>query len=102
VIGRTLTDADLAAVTDAQRSAVRLALGLDEAAAALGLSRDSFERHVLQHLAVVRIGRRRLIAVDELRRYLRDASTPPTAATLTGSAAAAAERPPPVDLSPRR
>lgn len=48
----------------------RLALSPDEAAAALGVSRDTLERHVLPELRVVRRGRRVLIAVTELQRWL--------------------------------
>jgi len=51
-------------------SALRLALSIDEAAAALGISRDHFDRHVLPRVKVVPIGRRRLVPVRELERYL--------------------------------
>jgi hypothetical protein len=47
----------------------RVAVGIDEAAAALGLSRDSFRRHVLPDLRVVRVGARRLVRVAELERW---------------------------------
>jgi excisionase family DNA binding protein len=52
------------------RSVPRLSLGLDEAAAALGVSRDTLERHILPSLRVVYLGRRRLIAVSELQKFL--------------------------------
>lgn len=51
-------------------SAPRLALSVNEAAEALGISRDHFERHVLPRVRVTPIGRRRLVAVRELERYL--------------------------------
>ena len=47
-----------------------LALTLDQAAKALGISRDSLERHVLGELRVVRVGRRVVVPVRELERYL--------------------------------
>jgi excisionase family DNA binding protein len=56
---------------------VRVALGLDEAAAALGVSRDTLERHVLADLRVVRVGRRVVVPVAELERWTeRNASRP--------------------------
>lgn len=48
----------------------RLALSKREAAAALGVSVDFLEEHVLHELRVVRCGRRRLIPVRELERWL--------------------------------
>lgn len=48
----------------------RLALSKAEAAAALGVSVDFFEEHVMHELRIVRRGHRRLIPVDELRRWL--------------------------------
>ena len=48
----------------------RLALSPDEAAAALGVSRDYLDLHVLPELRVVRRGRRRLVPVRELERWL--------------------------------
>ena len=51
-----------------------------EAAAALGVSVDSFERHFMPHLRCVRKGSLRLYAVRELERFLEDnASRPPAA-----------------------
>jgi hypothetical protein len=55
---------------DDTRSVPRLSLGLDEAAQALGISRDHLERHVLPELKVCYLGRRRIIAVSELQRFL--------------------------------
>ncbi|MDP8942546.1 MAG: hypothetical protein M3N16_00240 [Actinomycetota bacterium] len=48
----------------------RLALSKGEAADALGVSVDFLERHVLPELRVVRRGRRRLIPLFELERWL--------------------------------
>jgi hypothetical protein len=50
----------------------RLALTKREAAAALGMSVDSFERHVQPDLRVVRRGRLRLFALTEIERWLRE------------------------------
>jgi hypothetical protein len=47
----------------------RLALSRDEAAAALGMSLDSFERHVQPDLRMLRLGRMRLVPVAELERW---------------------------------
>ena len=48
----------------------RLALSKREAAAALGVSVDFLEEHVPHELRVARCGRRRLIPVRELERWL--------------------------------
>jgi hypothetical protein len=50
----------------------RLALTREEAAAAVGMSLDSFERHVQPSLALVRLGRMRLVPIGELERWLAD------------------------------
>jgi hypothetical protein len=50
----------------------RLALTKREAAAALGVSVDSFERHVQPELRVVRRGRLRLFALVEIESWLRE------------------------------
>ena len=52
----------------------RITLSLDEAALALGISRDSLERHVLHDLRVIRRNRLRLIPVSELQRWADDAA----------------------------
>lgn len=49
---------------------VRLALSKAEAAAALGVSIDFFDAHVAHELRIVRRGRRRLIPLRELERWL--------------------------------
>ena len=48
----------------------RLGLTRQEAAASLGMSLDSFERHVQPTLRLVRLGRMRLVPVRELERWL--------------------------------
>jgi hypothetical protein len=48
----------------------RLALSPDECALSLGVSRDYFDEHVLPELRCVRRGRRRLVPVRELERWL--------------------------------
>ena len=50
----------------------RLALDRNEAAAALGMSLDSFERHVQPTVRMVRLGRMRLVPISELERWLGD------------------------------
>jgi len=57
----------------------RLALGPDEAAAVLGVSRDYFDEHVIHELRIVRRGRRILIALTELERWLDRAAARGTA-----------------------
>jgi hypothetical protein len=50
----------------------RLALSKAEAAEAIGVSVDFLERHVMHELRVVYRGRRRLIPVPELERWLSE------------------------------
>jgi hypothetical protein len=59
---------------DGDNASLRLALSRAEAASALGVSVDFFDQHVLPELRVVRRGRRRLIAIEELRRWLDDSA----------------------------
>ena len=47
----------------------RLALTRAEAAEAIGVSLDSFERHVQPELRIIRRGRMRLIPLRELERW---------------------------------
>lgn len=47
----------------------RVALTREEAAAALGMSVDSFERHVQPDLPIIRRGKLRLIAVVALEQW---------------------------------
>jgi excisionase family DNA binding protein len=57
-----------AAVTT--RTVPRVALTRAEAAAVLGVSLDSFERHIQGELRLVRRGRLRLVPLRELERWL--------------------------------
>jgi hypothetical protein len=52
----------------------RLALTREEAATAIGMSLDSFERHVQPTLRLVRLGRMRLVPIGELERWLEEHS----------------------------
>jgi excisionase family DNA binding protein len=52
------------------RDIPRLALSPDEAAHALGVSRDYLDEHVMGELRIVRLGRRKLIPIAELERWL--------------------------------
>jgi hypothetical protein len=47
-----------------------LALNVEQACAALGVSWDTFKAQIEPSLRVVRLGRRKLIAVRELERWL--------------------------------
>jgi excisionase family DNA binding protein len=55
--------------------APRLALTIEEAAEAIGVSRRHFERHIIGHLRVAAVGGRRLIPVRELERFLVERAT---------------------------
>lgn len=57
-------------VRETGSSVARLALSKAEAAAALGVSVDFLEQHVMAELRIVRRGRRRLIPVREIERWL--------------------------------
>ncbi len=48
----------------------RLALSPDEAAQSLGVSRDYFDAHIAPDLRIVRRGRRKLVPIAELERWL--------------------------------
>ena len=50
----------------------RVALTRQEAAGALGVSVDHFERHILAELRVIRSGRLVLVPIAELERWTRD------------------------------
>ncbi|MEZ5102766.1 MAG: helix-turn-helix domain-containing protein [Thermoleophilia bacterium] len=53
-----------------ERTLPRLSVSPDEAAEMLGVSRDYLDEHVVPELKVVRRGRRVLIALRELERWL--------------------------------
>jgi excisionase family DNA binding protein len=53
----------------------RLAVSPDEAAAILGVSRDYFDEHVIGELRVVRRGRRILVPLTEIERWLERNAT---------------------------
>jgi hypothetical protein len=52
----------------------RIALTREEAAAALGIGLDSFERYVQPHVRLIRWGRIRLVPVSELQRFADQAA----------------------------
>lgn len=53
-------------------AARRLALSRQEAAEALGVSLDFFDEHIVHELRIVRRGRRKLIPIKDLERWLAD------------------------------
>jgi excisionase family DNA binding protein len=59
-----------------------LALTREQAAAALGMSVDSFERYVQPKVRIVRRGRLRLVPTSELERWLAEAAEPALAEQL--------------------
>ena len=61
---------------DALARIPRVALKREEAAASLGMSLDSFERHVQPSLRIIRRGRLRLVPVSELERWAREEAEP--------------------------
>ena len=56
--------------SDEVGSLPRLSFTPSEAAAIIGVSRSFFYEHLMPYLRVVRIGRKRLILLTELERYL--------------------------------
>jgi hypothetical protein len=56
------------------RGALRLVLTRSEAALSLGMSVDSFERHVQPDLRLIRRGRLVLVPVRELERWIEQNS----------------------------
>lgn len=54
----------------------RVALSREEAAASLGISIDSFERHVQPDVRLIRRGRLRLVPLCELERWAAEQAEP--------------------------
>jgi excisionase family DNA binding protein len=54
------------------RSTPTLALSIEEACVALGLSWDTWREYVAPEIRIVRCGRRKLVAVAELERWLAE------------------------------
>lgn len=52
----------------------RMALTPAEAAVALGVSRDFLDAHVMPELRIVRRGRRKLVPIRELERWLEESA----------------------------
>ena len=50
----------------------RIALGKEQAAEALGISLDTFERHVWRDLRVIECGGRKLVRLRELERWAQE------------------------------
>jgi excisionase family DNA binding protein len=79
-VGRALIAQVAEAIGKAEKAAPeRLALSKAEAAETLGISLDFFEVHVLPELRVIRRGRRVLVPVAALHKWLEagDRSKPP-------------------------
>jgi hypothetical protein len=58
---------------------LRLALRKEEAARALGISDESFDRYVKPTLPVVRMGSMRVYSIDQLRAWLAEQAEAPLA-----------------------
>lgn len=61
-------------VQSEERPVPRLALTIEEAALSIGVSKRHFERHVMNHVRVTMCGRRRMVAIKEIERYLDERS----------------------------
>lgn len=61
-------------VTDQKRSrpVPRVSLTREEAADSLGVSIDSFERHVQPYIRIVRLGSLRLVPITDLERWVEE------------------------------
>jgi hypothetical protein len=53
-----------------RRPPPRTALSIEEACASLGVSWDLWREHIAPHVRVTYVGRRKLVAVAELERWL--------------------------------
>jgi hypothetical protein len=67
---RSLEHGHRAAAPGTRAGAPRLALGPDEAAQAIGVSRDFLDEHIAPELRWVRRGRRKLVSIRELEQWL--------------------------------
>lgn len=65
-------------------SVPRFALTPPEAAAAIGVGPDFFEENVAPELRLIRRGRKRLVPVTELERWVADAASAPIADQVGG------------------
>lgn len=59
-------------MSNASSNIPRVALSRQEAALSLGMSLDSFERHVQPELRLIRRGKLRLVPLAELERWAND------------------------------
>jgi hypothetical protein len=59
-------------MTTAKPTTPALALTIEQACAALSVSWDTWREHIEPDVRVVRCGRRKLVAVTELERWLAD------------------------------
>jgi excisionase family DNA binding protein len=75
----------VSSASERRPSPPRLSLRVEEAADALGVSVDTFERHIAAELRVVYVGRVRLYPVPELERWLDRQAAAPVAETGGGS-----------------
>jgi hypothetical protein len=64
----------MGAETISNSAVPRLALSLSEAAEALGVSPDFFAEHIAPELRIVRRGRRKMVAITELQRWLDESA----------------------------
>jgi hypothetical protein len=69
-------------MAERERRGERIALSIEEAAAALSISRDSFERHVMAEVELVQVGRRLIVPRRELERWVQRHSTKPLVAEI--------------------
>ena len=60
---------------DRKRALPRLSVSPDEAAEMLGVSRDYFDEHILPDLRIIRRGRRILVPLTQLERWLDQTAT---------------------------
>jgi hypothetical protein len=60
------------AAEDLKRGVPRMAFRIKEAAEALGMSQDSFERYVEGHVGVMRLGTMKLVPLAELERFVEE------------------------------